>query len=159
MGGGGDFINQLKGFWREYKGYKLRHKVKELYWQIRYAWQRAWQGYDSSDIFNMNDNLREKMIVMLEEYDKTRACLFTKPYSLEEIKNIPSEELIMTNEETSEVIQKMIGLLKASNESYYCDENYNLKDGYTYEAVYKECERNTKEFFEIFMLYWNQLWD
>lgn len=107
----------------------------------------------------MNDNLREKMIVMLEEYDKTRACLFTKPYSLEEIKNIPSEELIMTNEETSEVIQKMIALLKASDESYYYDENYNLKDGYTYKKVYKECERNTKEFFEIFVLYWNQLWD
>ena len=30
---------------------KLRHFFRELRWELRYAWRRAWIGYDDVDMF------------------------------------------------------------------------------------------------------------
>ena len=74
-------------------------------WQLKYAWQRAWRGYDNTDVFNMAGNLREKMIVMLEEYNKNRHVLFNKPnINLLQLANL--DDIVMTDEETSAVIEK-----------------------------------------------------
>ena len=155
-----EFRNNWKGTscWKLIR-YSFKSFLKTFYWQHRYAWQRAWRGYDSVDIFNMNDNLREKMIVMLEEYDKTRSCLFTKPLSGEDSQNINIDDFVMTNEETSKIIQKMVLFLSASDEQFYYDENYDFKPGYDYKKVSSECDKNMVEFFEMLKMYWNQLWD
>ena len=151
------FIAQLKGCLKEIKGCGLRYKVRCVCWQLKYAWQRAWRGYDNTDVFNMAGNLREKMIVMLEEYNKNRHVLFNKPnINLLQLANL--DDVVITDEETSAVIEKMIDLLRKSDELYYYD-NFILKDGYTYEIVAKRCEESKNEFLDMMKLYGDQLWD
>lgn len=42
----------LNGFLEQTKGASLRYKLREFWWQLRYAWQRAW---------------RDKMLEMITE--------------------------------------------------------------------------------------------
>lgn len=151
------FIAQLKGCLKEIKGCRLRYKAKHVCWQLRYAWQRAWRGYDDTDVFNMAGNLREKMIVMLEEYNKNRHILFNKP-NVDLLSPVEFDDIVMTDEETSAVIEKMIDLLRKSDEFYYYD-NFIMKDGYTYEIVAKRCEESKNELLDMMKLYGDQLWD
>ena len=146
------FIAQLKGCLKEIKGCGLRYKVMHIRWQIKYAWQRAWRGYDDTDIFNMDSNLREKMIVMLEKYNEIRCGSFVKP-------NMNLFDGVMTDEETSNIIKKMIDLLQKSDEWFYYDDDYELKDGYTYKIVSKRCEESRNEFLDMMKEYGGQLWD
>lgn len=151
------FIAQLKGCLKEIKGCGLRYKVGHVCWQLKYAWQRAWRGYDNTDVFNMASNLREKMIVMLEECNKNRHILFNKP-NVDLLTPVEFDDIVMTDEETSAVIEKMIDLLRKSDEFYYYD-NFIMKDGYTYEIVAKRCEESKNEFLDMMKLYGDQLWD
>lgn len=146
------FIAQLKGCLKEVEGCGIRYKIKHIRWQIKYAWQRAWRGYDDTDIFNMDSNLREKMIVMLEKYNEIRCGSFIKP-------NMNLFDGAMTDEETSNIIKKMIDLLRKSDEWFYYDDDYELKDGYTYEIVSKRCEESRNEFLDMMKEYGGQLWD
>ena len=146
------FIAQLKGCLKEVEDCGVRYKIKHMLWQLKYAWQRAWRGYDDTDIFNMDDNLRTKMITMLEKYNETRCGVFFKP-------NKNTIDDVMTNEETSDIIKKMIELLHKSDEWFYYDDDYELKDGYTYEIVAKRCEESRNEFLDLMKEYGNQLWD
>lgn len=34
----------LNGFRDKYKGCKFSYKLKQLRWELRYAWRRAWEG-------------------------------------------------------------------------------------------------------------------
>lgn len=146
------FIAQLKGCLKEVEGCGIRYKIKHVRWQIKYAWQRAWRGYDDTDIFNMDSNLREKMIVMLEKYNEIRCSLFIKP-------NMNLFDGTMTDEETSNIIKQMIDLLHKSDEWFYYNDDYDLKEGYTYEIVAKRCEESRNEFLDMMKEYGSQLWD
>ena len=71
----------LNGFRDKYKGCKFRYKLRQLRWELRYAWHRAWEGFDDQDIFNLDDQFIDRMIVLLTEYNKYDICLFVDPES------------------------------------------------------------------------------
>ena len=49
---------------------KLRHFFRELHWELRYAWRRAWRGYDDVDMFECFEMFRRRMIRILEGFIK-----------------------------------------------------------------------------------------
>lgn len=67
----------LNGFLERTKGASLRYKLREFWWQLRYAWQRAWRGYDFTDVFELGYNFTAKMPVLLTEFLKTMSACST----------------------------------------------------------------------------------
>lgn len=46
----------LKDYLHYHQGESLKQYFTTLCWQIRYAWQRAWRGYDDTDVFELAYN-------------------------------------------------------------------------------------------------------
>ena len=62
----------LKDFFVHIKTNKTNIKcfVRELRWQVKYAWRRAWYGYDDVDMFECFEMFRRRMIRILEDFIK-----------------------------------------------------------------------------------------
>ena len=108
-------MNSLKGYWKRTKG--TSHRFNNFLWQIRYAFERAWKGYDCTDVFNMDCNLRDRFVVLLKEFDKTRHTSFsgidfTKPL----LDNFDKKD-----DETSVIVNKMIYLAEHSTWEDFID--------------------------------------
>lgn len=93
-------MSGLKDYPKMVKGTGLRYRIKELYWQLRYAWQRAWKGYDYTDVFELGFNFAERMPTLLREFKKYNVGLFP---DLD--KNDGSS---LTEEQTDAVLDEMI---------------------------------------------------
>lgn len=101
----------LKGALRKSRGASFRFRIRDFYWQLRYAWQRAWRGYDSLDVFDIGGQFERRMPVLLRQFLQHNIGLF---YDVEVEKQL-------TKEETDEVVKQMI---------YYfenCDEDVVTK--------------------------------
>ena len=51
----------LRDFHKTYKGASFGYRLRELRWQLRYAWQRAWRGYSDVDVFDFSKDIPLKM--------------------------------------------------------------------------------------------------
>lgn len=154
----------LKGAWKRTKGCRLRHRINELKWDIKDAWQRAWRGYDSADIFDMDQCFIEKYKVILKRYRDTHYCLFNIP---EKYRKIFDGRLHFTGEETDTILDMMIFHLEMMNEDYVekvlygknihdDDYVYNLND---HKRIYSVMNQNKEAFMKLFNdFFWN-LWD
>ena len=71
----------LKDFFKAVKNEKpkLRHFFRELRWELRYAWRRAWFGYDDVDMFDCFEMFRRRMIRILEDFIKYGTSLLNLP--------------------------------------------------------------------------------
>ena len=58
---------------------RLRHFFSKLRWELRYAWRRAWFGYDDVDMFECFEMFRRRMIRILEDFIKHGNSLFPIP--------------------------------------------------------------------------------
>ena len=58
------FVSSIK------EKFRLRHFFRELRWELRYAWQRSWIGYDDVDFFECFEMFRRRMIRVLEDFIK-----------------------------------------------------------------------------------------
>ena len=96
---------------------------------MRYAWQRAWRGYDFTDVFELGYNFTTKMPVLLTEFLKNNVGLF---YDAEADKQLDEEE-------TNAVIKEMIFYFENCDEDhvyqrlhqnrYYEDGEYDPESG------------------------------
>lgn len=97
----------LKGAWKKHRGARLRFRVKEYIWDVRYAWQRAWRGYDNSDIFELCYNFLNKMPILLSEYKKKNDTLFYDQ----------DRKVYLTKTEMDELLDKMIFLFSNAGDN------------------------------------------
>lgn len=137
----------LKDFCKTHKGYSFLFKMKQLYWQIKYAWQRAWNGYDNTDIFELNNNFIQKMLPIMKDFRKHNVGLF---YDTDNCKPLNKEE-------TNEIINKMVYLLENSDENAWLD----LDIPYDYDKMNEmedKARENQKEFLNMFVKWFDQLW-
>lgn len=147
----------LNGFRDKYKGCKFRYKLRQLIWELRYAWRRAWEGFDDVDIFNLDDQFIDRMIVLLTEYNKYNICLFVDPES-------PKGKLkYFTEEETRQVVEKMIWYFENCKEEVvgkrlYGEDWMELKDVKVYESIHDEMIRCKNMAFKMLSDYFYQLW-
>lgn len=120
----------LKSFWSNTKGASFSFRMKELYWQLRYAWQRAWRGYDFTDVFELGYNFVGRMPILLKEFKEHNAGLFP---ALDD-KNRSS----LTKEETDAILDEMIFYFEN------CDEEYVYKRLFGENSYYNEPFDHTK---------------
>lgn len=148
----------LNGFRDKYKGCRFLYKLKQLRWELRYAWRRAWKGFDDQDIFNLNYQFIDRMIVLLTEYNKhVHVSLFVDPES-------PKGELkYFTEEETRQVVEKMIWYFENCKEEVvgerlYGEDWMDIKDVNVNESIYDEMLRCKNIAFKMLSDYLYQLW-
>lgn len=126
--------------------YVIKRKTRDLYWDIRYGFQRMFKGYDSVDIIEMYDGFIKRYHKIITRYRK----------------NMMGYPGFMTVEEWNEIIDKMI------NHLYWMDENNvekelmkNAPDGYLpcLNTIQNIMDKHKNEFFKLFSEYFYCLWD
>ena len=156
----------LKGSWKETKGCRLKHRFKELKWNLKYAWQRAWRGWDSRDVFNMNTCFIERQKDILKKYRNNHWGLFNVP---EKYRSMFDNRLHFNEEETNMIIDTMIYHLELMDddnvekllyENNIYDDNYDPREyGKRYKRIGFVVDQNKEAFMKLFNLFFWQLWD
>lgn len=151
----------LKGSWKRTKGERLKFRLQNLKWELKYAWQRAWRGYDAIDVFNMDFRFIEKYKEILKHFKETNMGLFCVPEKYKETlgKNI------FTEEETDMIIDMMIYHLEMMDEDHVekilYEQNKNNKDYLTseeYKRIYSIVDQNKEAFMKLFNAFFWNLW-
>lgn len=105
----------LRNFWKSAKGTGLRYKLSNLIWELRYAWQRAWYGYDDIFMFNADKVLLILLPEVLTDYEKNNYASFISGW------NDKEGPIIMSLEETNAIIAETRDALIKAGEKYYFD--------------------------------------
>ena len=157
----------LKGSWKRTKGCRLRHRISELRWDIKYAWRRAWKGYDARDVFAMNDMFVDRYKEILKDYKECHHCLFNVP---KEYKGMLNNDYF-NEEETDIIIDMMIYHLEMMNEDYVerllygkniYDDDYDWSKDFNiekYQRIASIVSQNKNLFMELFRVFFWELWD
>ena len=126
--------------------YRIKNKFKDVYWKVRYGFQRMFKGYDNVDTF-------ETFAKFIERYSKILTELR---------KDICGHPVNLTEEEWVGILDDMIRHL------YYMDEENVIKEltkgtpkswvvsGKTTDEI---MEKHKNEFFKLFSEYFYNLWD
>lgn len=156
----------LKGSWKETRGCSLKYKFKELYWNLKYAWRRAWYGYDDRNVFNMDAMFVEKYKEILKDYKKHHNCYFNVPA---EYKDVFNKEYF-DEEETYMIIDMLIFHLEMMDEDFVekklygkniYDDDYNVNTDFSVEKaihVAKIVDQNKNLFMKLFNIFFWDLW-
>ena len=154
----------LKYYLKNNKHNSLKWKIKNLRWELRYAFQRAWYGYDKIDIIATYYNFIERYKAILKDYRKHHHCLFNVPEEYRDVFN----KLYFNEEETDIIINTMIYHLEMMDEDhvenilygkndYEIDENINMFERYKH--IYSVMNQNKEAFMKLFNLFFWDLWD
>ena len=152
--------------------FKLRHFLRELRWELIYAWRRAWEGYDDVDFFECFEMFRRRMIGILEDFIKYGHGLLNLPRESEHyeelLKMFPNGNFDEVN--TDLIYQTMIFHLHMMDEDYVEKKLYgkNVYDD-DYEIGCRSMEehkrissimmQNKNAFMKLFSLFYYDLWD
>lgn len=126
--------------------YRIKHKVRDIYWKIRYGFQRMFKGYDVVDTFETFAKFVERYSNILAEYRKKHW-------------GYPGD---LTEEEWDDIVDEMIYHLHYMNEQTVIDE---LEKDVSYEwsvsgkVVSEIMDKHKDEFFTLFSKYFFCLWD
>lgn len=151
---------------------RLRHFFRELRRELRYAWRRAWLGYDDVDMFDCFEMFRRRMIRILEDFIKYGTSLLNLPKQSEHyeelLKNFPEEYF---NEEATQIIyQTMIFHLQMMDDDYVekvlygkniDDDDYEIgcRNAEEYKKINLIVRQNKDAFMKLFSLFYFDLWD
>lgn len=151
---------------------RLRHFLREFRWELRYAWRRAWIGYDDTDMFECFEMFRRRMIKILEDFVKYGHGLLNLPQESEHYNELLERfpEGHFDEESTKFIYQTMIFHLQMMDENYvekklYGDNIYD--DDYEvdyrsigdYKRIYSVMRQNKDAFMKLFSLFYFDLWD
>ena len=152
--------------------YKLRRFFRELLWELRYAWRRAWRGYDDVDFFECFEMFRRRMIRILKDFINHGNGLLNLPQESEHynelLKRFPKGHF---DEEHMELIyQTMIFHLQMMDEDYVekilygnnvYDDDYEVgcRSIEDHKRIYSVMRQNKDAFMKLFSLFYFDLWD
>lgn len=128
--------------------YRIKNWLRDIYWKIRYGFQRMFKGYDSVDTFETFHKFIERYTKILTEYRK-KHC------------GIPME-FENSEEEWDKVIDEMLYHLHYMDEQTVTEElEKDAPDDWTVssKSVYEVMEKHKDAFFELFSKYFYDLWD
>ena len=126
--------------------YRIRWKIRDIYWEIYYGFQRMFKDYDEVDTFGLCDKFIERYSKILKEYKE----------------NLHGHPGTMTEEEWTAIIDKMLFHL------YYMDENNVDKELskdvpeswiHSWNTSGQIMLKHKEEFFKLFSEYFYNLWD
>ena len=157
----------LKGSLNDIKNYSFKGKIREIKWQLYYAWQRAWRGYDDRDMFCMDAMFIDKYKCILKDYNKNRHCLFNVPEEYRDVFN----KINFNDDETCAIIDTMLFHLEMMDEDHVekvlygknvYDDDYDISKDFSVEKalrVYNIMNQNKKAFMKLFDMFFWELWD
>lgn len=128
--------------------YRIKNWLRDIYWEIRYGFQRMFKGYDSVDTFETFHKFVERYTKILNEYRK-KHC------------GIPME-FENSEEEWDKVIDEMLYHLHYMDEKTVTEElEKDVPDDWTVssKSVYEIMKKHKDAFFELFSKYFYDLWD
>lgn len=158
----------LKYYLENNKRNSLKWKIKNLKWELRYAWRRAWYGYDDLDVFQMYYNFIERYKVVLQRYRTHNIGLFNVPIEYRDVFN----KIHFNEEETNAIIDTMIYHLEMMDEDHVEKVLYG-KNVHDDESVEEYVERytldkmkrvssvinqNKEAFMKLFNIFFWDLW-
>ena len=126
--------------------HKIKWKIKDAYWEVRYGFQRMFKGYDVVDTFETYSKFIDRYTKILKEYRK------------EHVGHIGT----MTNEEWEAVIDEMLYHLKYMDEWTVIQElEKDIPDDWnaSLKTVNEVMDKHKNEFFRLFSEYFYNLWD
>lgn len=132
--------------------YKIKHCIVDAYWAVIYAFQRMFRGYDNRDIFDFDYRFLERNLKILKDFRKNHYKLFIdyNPFRT------------MTEEETNAILDHMIERCEKATQTDKWTEWIGIDEvNDKMEAIQRwenDCYEARKEFFELFIIYFNQLW-
>ena len=137
-----------ESFWDsvKYFPWRLGYKIKNLYYQIKYGFQRMFRGYDDTEVFNTDLTFIDRYLKILKDFSKNHHGY---PPSI-------------TNEQWNDILDEMIkhlSLMTADNvetELKKCMPNSFEPD---YKTVSEIMDRHKDEFFKLFSKWFYNLWD
>lgn len=151
---------------------KPRRFFRELRWELRCAWRRAWRGYDDVDFFECFEMFRRRMIRILEDFINHGHAYLTIPTQSEHydelLKRFPKGHF---DEEHTELIYRtMIYHLQMMDEDYVekilygnnvYDDDYEIgcRSIEDHKIIYSVMEQNKNAFMKLFSLFYYHLWD
>ena len=151
---------------------KPRRFFRELGWELRYAWRRAWIGYDDVDMFECFEMFRRRMIRILEDFIKHGHGLLNLPQESEHynelLKKFP--ERCFDEENTKLIYQTMIFHLQMMDEDYVekilygnnvYDDDYEVgcRSIEDHKRIYSVMRQNKNAFIKLFSLFYYDLCD
>lgn len=151
---------------------KLRRFISELYWELRYAWDRVWEGYDDVDFFECFEMFRRRMIRILGDFIKHGNGLLNLPKESEHydelLKRFPKGYF---DEESTELIYQTMIFHLYMMDKYYVekmlygnnvyDDNYEIgcRSIEDHKRISSVMMQNKNAFMKLFSLFYYQLWD
>lgn len=114
--------------------YRPKRIIVDAFYQVKYAFQRAFRGYDDREVFSVDHFFVERQLKILKDFQETKH-------------GYPPQ--VITFENWSNIIQQMIDDLQFINDSMY--EYDTEKDN--------ECIKRKDHFFYLFSTYFFTLWD
>lgn len=126
--------------------YWIKNTVRDIYWEVRYGFQRMFKGYDYEDTFETCAKFVDRYYKILTDYKK----------------NHYGYPLGLTEEEWNGIIDDMLRHLYYMNEdnvekelSKYILADWTVSD----KTLYEVAEKHKNEFFKLFSEYFYNLWD
>lgn len=158
----------LKDYWKNNKKCSLKWKLKNLKWELRYAWRRVWDGYDDMDMIEMFACFIERYKAILKDFRKYHWGLFTVPQEYRDVFN----KDFFDEEETDIIIDMMIYHLEMMDEDHVekvlygkniYDDDYEIEKGKRLiekmQRISSVMEQNKNAFMKLFSIFFYQLWD
>lgn len=142
------FKDALEKIWDviAYPFRKLKWKIRDVYWEVRYGFERMFKGYDSVDTFETFAKFVERYTKILTEYRKHHVGYVGT----------------MTNEEWEAIVDEMIYHLHYMDEETVTEElEKDVPDDWSVNTidVYTVMDMHKDAFFELFSKYFYHLWD
>ena len=151
---------------------KLRHFLRQLRWELKYAWRRVWIGYDDVDFFECFEMFRRRMIRILEDFIKHGHGLLNLPQESEHYNELLKKfsEGYFDEENTKLIYQTMIFHLQMMDEDYVekilygnnvYDDSYEVgcRSIEDRKRIYSVMRQNKNAFMKLFSLFYYELWD
>ena len=137
-----------ESFWGsvKYFPWRLGFKIKNLYYQVKYGFQRMFRGYDDTEVFNTDLTFIDRYLKILKDFRKNH-CGYP-----------PS----ITNEQWDDILDEMIKHLTLMNENNIMSElKKGMPDSFKpdYKTVREIMDRHKDEFFKLFSKWFYNLWD
>lgn len=137
-----------ESFWDsvKYFPWRLGFKIKNLYYQIKYGFQRMFRGYDDTEVFNTDLTFINRYLKILKDFSKNHHGY---PPSI-------------TNEQWDDILDEMIKHLSLMTEDNVETElKKGMPDSFKpdYKTVREIMDKHKDEFFKLFSKWFYNLWD
>jgi hypothetical protein len=136
--------------------YALTHPwiiIEDIYHEVRYAFQRAFRGWDDRVIWSIDYYLADILPVWLMELKKKKQGIPSVFFTEEELSSsegLTDDAMARAGKEYDDVLDKMALGFKSYNDKENCD--YNSEEE-------KMHIKNFEEGFDLFRKYFDTLWD